>query len=168
MPQTTLEVTTNQKKMEHSHPHPDNSSISATLTLRTARKRTRSQRQQRRRQYCRREHEGQRTAMEGMGLSSDSSLGGYSNRPADAQEVAFAPRASDGQSRQCIQRQAMFVLAAAALLLCSPSIITYANASPSLHDSIRNSRRAPSALFVSPGALLETLGCPPSRKGPPC
>mmetsp|Transcript_23698 Transcript_23698/g.38741 ORF Transcript_23698/g.38741 Transcript_23698/m.38741 type:complete len:581 (-) Transcript_23698:99-1841(-) len=135
--------------MEHSHPHPDNSSISATLTLRTARKRTRSQRQQRRRQYCRREHEGQRIAMEGMGLSSDSSLGGYSNRPADAQEVAFAPRASDGQSRQCIQRQTIFVLAAAALLLCSPSVITYVNGSPSLHDSIHNSR-TPSALFVSP------------------
>jgi len=56
----------------------------------------------------------------------------------DARDFAFVPCASDRQNRQCIWRQSMFSLAAA-LLLCSPSIMTYAYAC-----------RSPSALFVPP------------------
>lgn len=66
-------------------------------------------------------------------------------------DVAFVPCASDRHKRsKCsIRRHAMFLFAAAALLLCSPSIVTYASASSSLDYKIHKSR-APSALFVSP------------------
>jgi len=60
----------------------------------------------------------------------------------------FASRATDGYNGHCIRRQAMFSLVAAAVLLCSPSFLSYANASSSWHYSIHS--RAPSALFVSP------------------
>lgn len=68
-----------------------------------------------------------------------------------APDVAFVPCASNPhKTSQCsIRRHAMFLFAAAALLLCSPSIVTYANASPSVQYKIHKSR-APSALFVSP------------------
>jgi len=62
--------------------------------------------------------------------------------------TSFANRATDGYNGQCIRRQAMFSLVAAALLLCSPSFLSCANASSSWHYSIHS--RAPTALFVSP------------------
>jgi len=62
--------------------------------------------------------------------------------------TSFANRSTDGYNGQCIRRQAMFSLVAAALLLCSPSFSSCANASSSWHYSIHS--RAPTALFVSP------------------
>jgi len=61
---------------------------------------------------------------------------------------AFSNRASHQQNRKCVRRHAMFSLSAAALLLCSPSILSCANASPYWSHNIRS--RSPSALFVSP------------------
>jgi len=108
---------------------------SFSLTLQTARKRTRSQRH--------------RDVIEEVNNDDNSrpNISLSCSNPSLPDEVSdnsdnapfFVSSAPDRHIPQCIWRQSMFSLAAAALLLCSPSLVTYGDA-----------RRTPSALFVSP------------------